>query len=53
MQKDKYTYVVTKFEQIVLPKIPQNLFGRSAQLTKIFGIFEKKTLIGVRSPCMR
>ena len=43
MQKDKYTYIVTKFEQIVLPKIPQNLFGRSAQLAKIFGTYEKNS----------
>ena len=32
-------------------KIPHNLFGRSAQLAKIFGIFEKKNSLGVRSPC--
>ena len=47
----------TKFEQIVstvyytkYPKIPGNLFGRSAQLAKIFGIF-KKTLICVPNLC--
>ena len=28
-------------------KIPHNLFGRSAQFTKIFGIFEKKNCFGV------
>ena len=27
------------------------LFGRSAQSAKIFGIFEEKILLGVRSPC--
>ena len=42
---------VTKFEQKVLPKIPQQLFVRSAQSAKIFGIFKKKLLLGVHSPC--
>ena len=32
------------------PKIPHNLFGRSAQSAKIFWIFEKKLSLGVRSP---
>ena len=43
---------VTKFEQIiVLPEIPHNIFGRSAQSPKIFwDIFEKKLSLGVRSP---
>ena len=44
-----------KFEQIILypkyPKIPHNLFCRSAQSAKIFGIFENKLSLGVRSPC--
>ena len=30
------------------PKIPHNLFSQSA---KIFGIIEKRTLLGFRSPC--
>ena len=33
-------------------KIPHNLFGRSAQSAKIFGIFEKKLSLGVCSPCI-
>ena len=32
------------------PKIPYNLFRRSAQLAKKFGIFEKKFSLGVRDP---
>ena len=46
-------HMVTKFQQIVLqkiPKIPQNLFGSSAQSVKIFGMFEKRLSFGVRSP---
>ena len=43
-------HMVTKFQQIVLQKIPQNLFGSSAQSVKIFGIFEKRLSLGVRSP---
>ena len=38
----EYMNFNTKFDEILLPKIPQILFGRSAQSTKIFGIFEKK-----------
>ena len=34
-------------------KIPQNLFSRSAQSTKVFGIFRKILILGVRSPCCR
>ena len=33
------------------PKVPHNLFGRSAQFAKIFGILGKKLSLGVRSPC--
>ena len=40
---------VTEFEQIKYPKIPHNLFGRSAQLARIFEIF-KKISLGFRSP---
>ena len=39
-------YGLGKFEQIVLPKMPKkpyNLYARSAQLVKIFGIFKKKS----------
>jgi hypothetical protein len=37
-------YTVTKLSKYYqnYPKIPHNLFGRSAQSAKIFGIFEKK-----------
>ena len=46
-------HTVTKFEQIVIPKIPyaipQNLFRRSAKSAKIFGILKKKLSLGVRS----
>jgi hypothetical protein len=37
---------VTKKVLIVWPKIPQNLFGQSAQLAQKFGVLFKKGFIG-------
>ena len=37
---------VPKWGLIVQPKIPQNLFGRSAKSAKKFGILLKKGFIG-------